>query len=161
MREGMSVTQQGIGEYATRLFTKEAMNIVTKHNTSQPLFLYLSHLAVHVGNPYEPLQAPYETIDMFAHIEDPNRRVFAAMLTELDHSVGILVQALADRSMLENSIIIFTTDNGGCAGGYEDSAASNWPLRGVKNSVSIIALTHVLSLLLKLNGILYYSSSDL
>ncbi|KAF4519334.1 hypothetical protein B566_EDAN008256, partial [Ephemera danica] len=59
---------------------------------------------------------------------------FFTMLTELDRSVGSVVQVLERRGMLENSIIIFTTDNGGCAAGYEESAASNWPLRGTKKS---------------------------
>lgn len=57
------------------------------------------------------------------------------MVSELDTSVGKIVQALKDAEMLSNSIIIFTTDNGGPANGLNLNAASNWPLRGVKNTL--------------------------
>lgn len=57
------------------------------------------------------------------------------MVTLLDESVGKVTKALSDKGMLDNSIIIFTTDNGGPAGGFNLNAASNWPLRGVKDSV--------------------------
>lgn len=53
------------------------------------------------------------------------------MLSKLDESVGIVVNALYERNMLNDSIIIFTTDNGGPAEGFNDNAASNYPLRGV------------------------------
>ncbi|KAF4525381.1 hypothetical protein B566_EDAN013232, partial [Ephemera danica] len=135
LRENMNVTKRGLGEYATRLFTQEAEKLIAEHDTSRPMFLYFGQLAVHSANPYKPLQAPQETIDKFAYITDPKRRVFAAMLTELDYSVGAMVAALKEGGLLENSIIVFTTDNGGCPAGYGDSAASNWPLRGIKNSL--------------------------
>lgn len=53
------------------------------------------------------------------------------MLSKLDESVGKVVEALQNRGLLENSIIIFTTDNGGPAAGFNDNCASNYPLRGV------------------------------
>lgn len=56
------------------------------------------------------------------------------MVSKLDESVGKLVQALQKRDMLRNSIIVFTTDNGGPAAGFDGNFASNWPLRGVKRS---------------------------
>lgn len=56
------------------------------------------------------------------------------MLYKLDESVGKIVATLDERGMLNNSIIVFTTDNGGPAGGYDNNAASNWPLKGVKFS---------------------------
>lgn len=57
------------------------------------------------------------------------------MLSELDSSVGQVVDALKNAGMLEDSIIIFSTDNGGPADGFNLNAASNWPLRGVKNTL--------------------------
>ena len=54
------------------------------------------------------------------------------MLTKLDESVGKVVTALQERNMLKDSIIVFTTDNGGPAAGFDVNAASNWPLRGVR-----------------------------
>ena len=60
-----------------------------------------------------------------------NRQIFAAMLWKLDESVGRVVATLEKNGMLENTIIAFTTDNGGPAAGQEGNAASNWPFRGV------------------------------
>lgn len=57
------------------------------------------------------------------------------MLTELDQSVGAIIVALSERGMLDNSIIVFSTDNGGPAEGFNNNAASNWPLRGTKNTL--------------------------
>ncbi|XP_069174122.1 arylsulfatase B isoform X1 [Procambarus clarkii] len=135
MRRNMTVAKDCYGKYTTDLFTDEAVDIIKQHNTSQPLFLYLAHLAVHSGNPYAPLQAPKEVVEKFSYINDENRRIFAGMLWKLDESVGQVIEALDARQMLENSIILFTTDNGGPAAGFNQNAASNWPLRGVKASL--------------------------
>lgn len=60
---------------------------------------------------------------------------FTGMLSKLDESVGAVVAALGRKNMLENSIIIFSTDNGGAAAGFNLNAASNFPLKGVKNTL--------------------------
>lgn len=61
-------------QYATDLFTEEAVRIIENHDTTNPLFLQLSHLGVHA--PIEaPLDNPY--MENFAHIRDPNRRKYA------------------------------------------------------------------------------------
>lgn len=57
------------------------------------------------------------------------------MMVHLDRSVGAVVQALSANDMLANSVIVFSTDNGGAAAGFNLNAASNWPLRGVKNTL--------------------------
>jgi len=51
------------------------------------------------------------------------------MLSALDDSIGNVTQALYHRGMLNNTIIIFSTDNGGPADGLGGNDASNWPLR--------------------------------
>ncbi|XP_076067121.1 arylsulfatase B-like isoform X1 [Oratosquilla oratoria] len=135
MRRNMSVARDAYGKYTTDLFTEEAVHVITQHNTSAPLFLYLAHLAVHSANPYAPLQAPAEVVKKFSYIENEHRRKFAGMLWKLDESVGAVVGALKEKNMLDNSIILFTTDNGGPAEGFNQNAASNWPLRGVKSGL--------------------------
>lgn len=57
------------------------------------------------------------------------------MMSKLDESVGQVVAALRNNGMLQNTIVIFSTDNGGPAAGFNFNAASNWPLRGVKNTL--------------------------
>ncbi|TRY63695.1 hypothetical protein TCAL_00390 [Tigriopus californicus] len=134
-RRNMSVAWEDFGNYATDIFTNEALDVIHHHNVSQPLFLYLAHLAVHSANTYQPLQAPSEVVEKFSYISDKNRRTFAGMLYKLDESVGRVVKLLQDRQMLQDSIIVFTTDNGGPAGGFDVNWASNWPLRGVKDTL--------------------------
>lgn len=71
------------------MFTDHAVNLINSHNTSKPLFLYLAHEAVHSANAHQPLQAPKDLINRFNDsIYDEDRRVFAAMATALDQSVG-------------------------------------------------------------------------
>ncbi|XP_039281072.1 arylsulfatase I [Nilaparvata lugens] len=135
MRRGMDVAWDLHGKYSTDIFTDESVRIIRGHNSSRPLFLYIGHVAVHSANPYSPLPAPDELVAKFTTIEDFNRRKFAAIMTKLDESVGKVVAALQSSKMLENSLIVFTTDNGGPAAGFNSNAASNWPLRGVKNTL--------------------------
>ncbi|XP_060531963.1 arylsulfatase B-like isoform X2 [Cylas formicarius] len=137
MRRNMDVAYDLHGQYSTDVFTREAIKIINNHNQSKPLFLYLAQAAVHAGNFYNPLPAPDEYVAKFNHIQDSHsRRKYAAILSKLDDSVGQLLQALANNTMLENSIIIFSSDNGASvAGAYDRSAGSNWPLRGAKNSL--------------------------
>lgn len=135
MRRGFDVAYDLHGKYTTDVITNEAVKIIQKQNTSQPLFLYIAHTAVHSSNPYSPLPAPDATVAKIKHIEDFNRRKFAAMMDHLDQSVGSVVEALAQADLLDNSIIIFSTDNGGPAAGFNLNAASNYPLRGVKNTL--------------------------
>ncbi|KAK6181015.1 hypothetical protein SNE40_008962 [Patella caerulea] len=132
-RANMSVLSSENGTYSTELFTNEAVKLITNQNVSEPLFLYLPFQAVHSGNLDEhPLQAPQEYIDRFPNIQNMNRRTFAGMVSALDDGVGAVVEALSTKGMLNNSIIVFTTDNGGPSNGFDGNAASNFPLRGLK-----------------------------
>ena len=79
----------------------------------------------------------------------------SGMLWKLDESVGRVVEALRANQMLHNSIILFSTDNGGPAGGFNQNAASNWPLRGVGGVVTVLIIStplnciHILSVTCK------------
>ncbi|XP_053973786.1 arylsulfatase B [Hylaeus volcanicus] len=123
------------GQYTTDVITKEAVKLIENHDISRPMFLYVAHAAVHSGNPYYPLPAPDVNVAKFNDIVDYGRRRFAAMLDKLDESVGRVVDALRAKGMLKNSVIVFSTDNGGPPEGFNLNAASNWPLRGTKNTL--------------------------
>ncbi|RWS19642.1 Arylsulfatase B-like protein, partial [Leptotrombidium deliense] len=110
--------------------------IARYRNSGDPFFLLFAPQAVHTGNDYSVLQAPQSFVDRFPGIRDHRRRVFAGMLSALDDSVGEIFEELSKSEAINNTIIVFTTDNGGATGGTEfrvdNSVGSNWPLRGVK-----------------------------
>ncbi|CAK1578853.1 unnamed protein product [Parnassius mnemosyne] len=134
-RRGFQVAHDLFGVYATDVYTDEAIKLIRGHNSSGRLFLVVAHSAVHSGNPYEFLRAPDDLIANFSHLPDRQRQKYAAMVTKLDESVGKVIEALQQRGMLENSIVLFTTDNGGAAAGFDNNAGSNYPLKGVKNTL--------------------------
>lgn len=135
LRRNMEVDWQAAGQYSTELFTREAENVIRNHNTSKPMFMYFSHLAVHTGNADNPMQAPDEEIAKFSHIDDPERRIYAAMVSLMDKSVGKVITALRQKQMLENSIILFISDNGASTvGRFHANHGSNYPLKGMKES---------------------------
>ena len=80
MRRNFSVERDAFGKYTTRLIAKETSQVIANHNPAVPMFLYIAHLAVHSANSHSPLQAPRETIEMFPHIENMDRRRFAGFL---------------------------------------------------------------------------------
>lgn len=132
MRRGLDVDYESKGEYSTDAFTNEAVNIIRTHNSTRgPLFLYLSHLSPHSGNPDNPLQAPDDEVAKHVRIQDPERRLYAAMVTRLDAGVGKVMSALREADMLDNSIVLFMADNGAVTFGIHSNRGSNFPLRGV------------------------------
>eukprot|EP00118_Oscarella_pearsei_P018833 m.195823 g.195823 ORF g.195823 m.195823 type:complete len:516 (+) comp39521_c1_seq2:37-1584(+) len=131
LRNGAELATNYTNHYNTELFTSKAVDIITAHNSSTPLFLYLAHTAVHSANPSDPLQAPQHLVDRFQNIKDPSRRIFAAMATSLDESVANVTDALNRTGLWNDSIVIFTTDNGG-PDQVDRNVACNWPLKGGK-----------------------------
>ncbi|KAL4707476.1 hypothetical protein ACJJTC_000120 [Scirpophaga incertulas] len=134
-RDPEIISHDLFGKYATDIYTEEAVKLIKYHNRTQPLFLVVAHSAVHSGNPYEPLRAPEDVVAKFSHIQDRQRQKFAGMLWKLDESVGKVMEALQESGLLSDSIVLFTSDNGGPAAGFNRNAASNYPLRGVKNTL--------------------------
>lgn len=77
MRNDLESCPEVTGVYATDLFTQEAVRIIKNHNVKKPLFLLMSHLAVHTGNEDNPMEAPEEEVEKFSYIKDPKRRKYA------------------------------------------------------------------------------------
>ena len=63
--------------------------------------------------PHAPYQAPQASLDTYKHIADPNRRAYAAMVTAMDNEIGKVIEALEQRKMRDNTLILFQSDNGG------------------------------------------------
>jgi len=126
------------GHYSTELFTEKVENVINKHDPTEPLFMYVAHQATHSSTGIKKLgipdmeAAPERYLRKYSHIKNKTRRLFAGMLDALDDSVGNITQALENKGMLENTILVFTTDNGGPANMINGNYACNWPLRGTK-----------------------------
>nr|UNO37567.1 GSS1 [Psylliodes hospes] len=133
-RRNLEVDYDAKGKYSTTLFTNEAVKLIRQHDTNNPMFLYMAHLATHAGNLDNLLQAPDEEIAKFAHIKDPKRRIYAAMVSMLDQSVGTVIAALREKQMLQNSVILFISDNGAAPEGMYPNYGSSYPFRGMKGS---------------------------
>ncbi|XP_034950888.1 arylsulfatase B-like isoform X2 [Chelonus insularis] len=121
-------------KYATDVFTDEAIKVIDNHNSNKPLYLQISHLAPHSSDQRHPLEVRdmKEVNRTFGHISDISRRQYAGMVSALDESVGRVVEALSQNNMLENSIILFMSDNGAQTIGFLKNHGSNYPFRGLK-----------------------------
>src|SRR5439155_6467 len=115
-------------QYLTDEFTQEAVSFINA-NASQPFFLYLAYNAVHTPHDVPPDQY----MQRVAYIPKFTRRVYAAMAVAVDDGVGQVVQTLAANNILNNTLIIFLSDNG--APFASATRDSNLPLRGYKMDV--------------------------
>jgi uncharacterized sulfatase len=110
--------------YLTDYYTDEAVKVI-EANRDRPFFLYLAHWA-----PHTPLQATKEDYRALSHIELHRERVYAAMIRSLDRGVGRVLDALRANGLEENTLVLFTSDNGGAA--YIGLPDINDPFRGWK-----------------------------
>ncbi|MEO0754585.1 MAG: sulfatase-like hydrolase/transferase, partial [Pseudomonadota bacterium] len=111
-------------KYITDYYTDEALNVI-EANKHQPFFLYLAHFGVHT-----PLQATREDFEAVGEIEPHRLRVYAAMVRALDRSVGRILDKLEAEGLTDNTIVVFSSDNGGA--GYLGLEGLNAPYRGWK-----------------------------
>jgi arylsulfatase A-like enzyme len=127
-----------VGEYLTDRLTDEAIKFMAA--AKRPFFLYLSHYAVH-----NPQQAKTNLIEKYRAKTVPtgsefvndngrqvrqvqNRPIYAAMMESLDDSVGRILTSLQELGLEKNTVVIFTSDNGGLSTS-EGTPTSNVPLR--------------------------------
>jgi arylsulfatase A-like enzyme len=110
--------------YMTDYLTDEAIKSIDA-NRNRPFFLYLAYNAVHT-----PLQAPKADYDALPQIKDHRLRVYGAMVRNLDRNIGRVLQTLKDRGLDDNTLVIFTSDNGGA--NYIGLPDINRPYRGWK-----------------------------
>ena len=110
--------------HLTDYLTDEAVKVIEK-NKNRPFFLYLAYWAVH-----SPLQAKKEDYEKLSFIENHEERVLASMVMTVDRGVGKIRDVLKKNKIDDNTIIIFTSDNG--APGYIGLPDLNKPYRGWK-----------------------------
>lgn len=123
------------GEYLSDRLTDEALNFITAEK-SNPFFLYLSFYAVHT-----PLQAKKEQVQQYKSKIDSGSNhqnpVYAAMIKNMDENLGRVTKLVEQLGLASNTLIIFTSDNGGLVRGNDwnkGKITSNTPLRGGKGT---------------------------
>lgn len=112
------------GGYLTDWWTDEALRAI-EANRNRPFFMYLGHWA-----PHTPLQATRADYEAVGDIKPHRLRVYAAMIRALDRSVGEILDKLEEEELDDNTVVIFSSDNGGA--GYIGLPEVNAPYRGWK-----------------------------
>ena len=135
------------GEYLTDRLTDESIKLIKSHNKNEPFALFLSFYNVHT-----PIQANEKHINYFnkkiSEMADNEVRTksegdaitrlnhtnpeYASMVYAVDENVGKLIKSLKDSDLYENSLIIFTSDNGGLSTLKRIAPTSVYPLRAGK-----------------------------
>ena len=110
--------------HMTDYFSRQAVRVI-EANRNRPFFLYLAYNA-----PHTPLQAERVDYEALAHIDDHTERTYAAMLRGMDRGIGQVLGALDDHGVADDTVVIFTSDNGGA--GYVGLPDLNKPYRGWK-----------------------------
>ena len=114
------------GDYLTDRLMEEGDKFI-RENSEKPFFLMMSLYAVH-----SPLQGKLEKVARYEKVPEEQRQGdprYAAMVETVDDGVGRLMTALREEEIEENTLVIFTSDNGGMS-----KATDNSPLRANKGS---------------------------
>ena len=119
-RDGVPLKEEG---YTTHLITAEACKVIAETGNDKPLFLYVPFNGVH-----SPFQVPESYLKPYAALKG-NRQKLAGMLAAVDEAIGKIEDALRKSGRLENTLIVFSSDNGGPPPG------DNTPLRDFKGSI--------------------------
>ncbi|WP_339676934.1 sulfatase, partial [uncultured Gimesia sp.] len=121
--------------YLADFLTDKTIEFI-RQNQSEPFFVQLSHYAVHI-----PLEARQQLIRKYQQKPKPdsgiNNPIYAAMVAHVDDSVGRIVAALDELKLTDNTVVIFTSDNGGLRQSFSggDIVSTNAPLRDEKGSL--------------------------
>lgn len=117
--------------YSHQLMTDKTLQVLESAGRKKdPFFLYLPYLLPHDAYEVPEVHAAYATKDDWTEEE----KIFATMVTNLDNTTGSIVHKLKELKILENTLIVFTSDNG-AAQRWEGRFNSSGPLRGRKRDV--------------------------
>ena len=126
------------GQYLADFLTDKAVDFITRHK-DEPFFLYLPHYGVH-----SPIDAKEDLIAKFKSktaVDGHKNPTYAAMIYSVDESVGRIMRTLDELKLADNTVLIFTSDNGGVGGYVREGikkggdTTDNAPLRSGKGSL--------------------------
>ena len=122
--------------YATDMWAEEAIDVINRHDTKDPFFMFLSFNAPHHPlDVKESVLAKYDEADVDPYWSRPDakknrnargRTRYMALVDSMDTAIGNVIEAIEDKGVLENTLIVFCSDNGGII------EADNRPLRSGK-----------------------------
>ena len=120
------------GQYSAELYSQHTVDLISKHKDKEnPFFIYLAYQSVHA-----PHMVPQRYIDQYAsHITDKKEKVFAAMTSSMDEGIGNITRALIAAGLDDNTIVVFSSDNGGNVNCVKQVTSSNYPYRGGKRAL--------------------------
>lgn len=116
------------GTYSAFLYSGYVVDVINAHDISKPLFVYMAY-----QNTHQPLEVPESYREPYKQLTNNSKRIsYYGMATALDEGVGNITEALKTRGIYDNTLIVFSTDNGGLL----SYAGCNYPLRGGKTDAS-------------------------
>jgi len=129
-KERLNKMERNFGNYEEpKMYLTDALAAETakfiEQNKNKPFFTFLAFNAVHT-----PMDARPEDLKEFPQLEG-NRKTAAAMMLAMDRACGVVLDKLEELGLAENTIVVFTNDNGGPT---DKNASSNYPLSGTKSS---------------------------
>lgn len=126
------------GTYLADFLTDRACDFIRRHR-EEPFFLYVTHFGVH--SPHDAKESWIAKFRDKPGVEGHNDPTYAAMIASVDESVGTITSLLDELKLAENTVVIFSSDNGG-VGGYaregikkSNGITDNAPLRSGKGSL--------------------------
>jgi arylsulfatase A-like enzyme len=122
-RDDQPLKEEG---YSTQLVAKEACRLITQRNREMPLFLYVPFNGVH-----GPYQVPDSYLAPYSHLKG-TRQKYAGMLAAVDEAIGQIVDTLTAAGIKDNTLIVFSADNGGPS---PKTITSNGNLRAGKGTI--------------------------
>lgn len=152
-RDDKEVREDG---YSTHLVAREACRLIKQKDSAKPLFLYVPFNGVH-----SPLQVPEQYLKPYENLKG-GRKTLAGMLAAVDEAIGQIVAALQAKGIRDNTLILFSSDNGGpnpaslstngglragkgtiYEGGVRVCAFANWPGH-IRSGITIKEPMHVI-----------------
>uniref|UniRef100_T1JP99 Sulfatase N-terminal domain-containing protein n=1 Tax=Strigamia maritima TaxID=126957 RepID=T1JP99_STRMM len=125
LHENETIQYRYNGTYSTYLYAQRAIEVI-KTAKYAPFFIFLA-----LQSPHSPLEVPKKYFDMYPNEKNIARRTYSGMVTAMDETVGKVIKTLKQSGQYDNTLIVFTSDNGG----ENIYGGNNWPLRGGKQTI--------------------------